>query len=442
MVSTNSKGERKVANCNSTENAETSNFELQIIEAVWLELEPFLDICDTISMSLICKTLQSQILDEATGQIKISHFNAPEEHVTNGVKARRPEFISRAFDKIHFPSLSSLKIEFDSISHPPSLVTIFSQLSSKISQASNLTKLSLGVRALLSLEPHYVSPMKELLATFGRNLEECDKLNELTIRSNLWAPFYSENNLDDFFVVMTKVLQRRRQSIENFSMFWQYRFDEGEMILSDFFDSIFSLKNLHSLSLQIQCDFLVKMMILSASRGKESGHTRHEKLRNLVIALPKNIDSIGIRLDTSYSGLLEYFHRCKGLSKVALSLPKRCFEDSATKSALGILLINQQRIKHVTIGFDSYSDEDDGIVRLLLDFVKNSIVEYVNIRQLMGVKGELLYEVAKALEADEDKEVFSKITMAGQNTCLMKLENVSGRVDCHLMVCGRALTKK
>mmetsp|Transcript_25012 Transcript_25012/g.51167 ORF Transcript_25012/g.51167 Transcript_25012/m.51167 type:complete len:458 (+) Transcript_25012:1-1374(+) len=420
-----------------------------VIESVLPVLEQFLTIRDTVAMSMTCHGLRNEIVDQSTNDIKISHFDTSPERLAemlhNGNSARsRSVFIQNALTRIHFPSLHSLNVDLSSAARQPSIVQdIFSCLVSTIALATKLRKLRLEALELLTLPTEVDIAMKPTMEAFGRNLEECcPDLIELNISVGSWVWLYRRGPIGDFVRMLRGVVCKKQETLENFSFSWEFEFEEEEDLdaaddVIDLFSSIFELERLHNLSLDIRCPFMSEMLLRAIkSNSMKEGSLNIASLQNLQISMEEDHDEFAS--ECSHAHLLDYVDRFTEIKQLNLSLPRRCFQDSRSLSAWKRFMINRQHITHLMLGFDSYSDDDDWIVKVLASLLeKSTSLVYFHCWSLKNVNRKLLIEVINNLLRERGHRLKEDAIMVrnGRRRILMEDLLVAGpkRVDCNVL---------
>ncbi|KAL7463207.1 hypothetical protein ACHAXS_003581 [Conticribra weissflogii] len=408
-------------------------------------LEQFLNIRETVAMSMTCHGLRNEIIDKTTAGIKISHFDTSSEALAeilpNDNVRTTSVFLANALTRIHFPSLLSLDIDLSSVRQAFHLQDILSSLVVKFPLATKLRELRFEAVALLTLPTRLDLAIRPMTVALVRNLEECcPDLVELDISVGSWASVYRRNPIGDFVRMLREVLCKRKETLEKFSFSWEFEFDEEEDLdaaddVIRLFTSIFELESLHSLSVDLHCGFMSEMMLRAAeSNRRDEGSSRITSLQNLIISMEEDQDEFAS--ECSYAPLLDYFNEFTGITQLNLSLPRRCFQESRSLSAWKKFVVGRQHITHLMLGFDSYSDDDDWIVEVLVTLLeKLKLLVFFHCWSLMNVNRKLLIVVINKVLRERGHKLKDVEIMIrnGRRRILMEDLLVVGpkRLDCH-----------
>lgn len=174
------------------------------IPVVLSTIEQFLDLSESVQLSVSCKELRRAIIDEETEKIKVSHFELCRD---TPAKGKSPHFILGALNSIHFPSLRHFHLDFSAVRDPWGRSDVdnavqerigtatlgFPLFVSHLAYAKNIESLFLDVDAAVRESPHLID--NSLFHAFGKNLARCKKMTELEV-----VNAYVETRVGDDYV--------------------------------------------------------------------------------------------------------------------------------------------------------------------------------------------------------------------------------------------------
>ncbi|KAL7525400.1 hypothetical protein ACHAWF_001342 [Thalassiosira exigua] len=275
------------------------------IKIVWQNIEAFLDLTSTISISATCHALRGEIVDADTQKIKVSHFS--NAGLRRGIAGLRHEtHLASAMNAIYFPTLK--RIDLGGVKLTLDGRATFSLLVSQLGYAHRLESLQLNVASLCSSAKHRRSPMiKELMAIFCRNLTKCKRLIHIAIYVYFPGHLYY-CRMKDLLLALTPALSKQRNAMQKFEFSVSSRPENTEghhlddkmalrSVAVDFFCRILRISGLRSLEINIaQCSTLT-CALLEAAKSPGEQHMQHVSKKMKIIGDSSRLQRLTLELD-------------------------------------------------------------------------------------------------------------------------------------------------
>ena len=415
------------------ESAEVEPTPIDAIKTVWSEIEPYLEIEDTIAVAQTCRAFDEEIIDQATRKVKVSAF------VVNGFKGsctrvekgnnkdeRIIDYIPKALNRIYFPSLKTLHISFPRTRiHPdeyyederdrqwcfedgchsalPILVT-------NLAYAHNLVSLHFDGSMMMQMENR--GEVAVLLRILGDNLRQCKKLKTLTV-NNCGPTIHGEDYMEkwgeykhsvELMKALIPTLKQRKNDLTKFVYTTAYEetddWDCVDDIYHEFFTAILSTKSLLYLRLQIINSYRLFNSLVSAAKSLlSSGAGPPQDLQHLWLGhKPYHFESVELE---SLFPLMNYFKSCHGLDEVYFHFPREFWKEDGSVRAWLEFIRQKSSITQFGCHFDYIQNEQpNGAV---LDQIEDFLIErrsnqmYIDALELGGLRKVSVVQIRRIL---------------------------------------------
>ncbi|KAL3779189.1 hypothetical protein HJC23_008060 [Cyclotella cryptica] len=391
------------------------------IETCLQILETYADLESLISLSQTCHSMRHLLVDNATHEVKISHFEiesfpiphassllptSPEQNWRTA-SARVPHYLTRALIAIHFPSLRRLHLDFP-LTRRRNLHVVedvsyaaFPVFVTNLGYACNLEYLHLDVGRLMAIER--TGQLEAIYEVFGQNIQRCTKLRELSIRNvgvdRCTGPsLYSVALLqaliplialrkDDLLTIKVSIARTPSDPI-----YYQQLSQQGVDVKYDFFVAILSVSCLETLEVDLNSVDHLNALIRAVRCIQESHLIKKpSKIKNLKICHhPEEHGDTDFSMSTSAIYLLDIFSECYELKHLRLELPLQYWGEGYT--ALKKLLFSKHDLESLSLCFSCYQDVDGKMMTTLVDFCQESLgykaLKELSLFGLFGIKPE------------------------------------------------------